>query len=95
MAKKHKNKWIVPEGQPLTELDKRVLEFQNKGALVPTRNLIKTPEQIEGIRKAGVINTAALDLAEKHIKEGMTTADRKSTRLNSSHSRVSRMPSSA
>ena len=30
-----------------------------------------------------------------HIDAGKTTTDRKSTRLNSSHSRASRMPSSA
>lgn len=38
-------------GQPLTELDKQVMYWENKGKLVPTRELIKTPEQIEGIRK--------------------------------------------
>ena len=75
MAKKRKNRWIIPNGQPITELDKRILEYQDKGILVPTRDLIKTPEQIEGIRKAGIINTAALDLAEQHIKAGMTTAE--------------------
>ena len=41
-------------GQPLTELDKQVMYWENKGKLVPTRDLIKTPEQIEGIRKSGV-----------------------------------------
>ena len=61
MAKKRKNRWVVPNGQPITEFDKRILEYQDKGILVPTRDLIKTPEQIEGIRKAGIINTAALD----------------------------------
>lgn len=75
MAKKHKNRWIVPNGEPMTELDKRILHFQSKGALVPTRNLIKTPEQIEGIRQAGRINTAALDLAQREIKAGMTTGE--------------------
>jgi methionyl aminopeptidase len=75
MAKKHKNRWIVPNGEPMTELDKRILDFQSKGALVPTRNLIKTPEQIEGIRQAGRINTAALDLAQREIKAGMTTGE--------------------
>ena len=74
MAKKQKKRWIVPAGQPLTPLDTRILELQDKGILVPTRDLIKTPEQIEGIRQAGIINTAALDLAEREIKVGMTTA---------------------
>ena len=69
--KRNKINWRVPKGMELTELDKKVLYYQDRGHLVPSRELIKTPEQIEGIR------------------------DRKSTRLNSSHNRESRMPSSA
>ena len=38
----------------MTELDKKVLYYQDRGHLVPTRQLIKTPEQIEGIRRSGV-----------------------------------------
>ena len=36
-------------------MDKTIMYWENKGKLVPTRELIKTPEQIEGIRKAGVV----------------------------------------
>ncbi len=67
--------WRVPKGAELTELDKKVLYFQNKGHLVPTRKLIKTSEQIEGIRKSGVINTGVLDLVASEIKAGMSTAE--------------------
>ncbi|MEG1685721.1 MAG: type I methionyl aminopeptidase [Bacteroides sp.] len=74
MLKRRINNWHPIKGQPLTELDKRVLYFQNKGCLVPKRELIKTPEQIEGIRKSGIINTGVLDLIEKEIKAGMSTA---------------------
>lgn len=66
--------WRYVKGEPLTELDKRILYLQNKGHLVPTRELIKTPEQIEGIRRSGVVNTGVLDLVESEIKEGMSTA---------------------
>ena len=52
--KRHKINWRVPKGAELTELDKKVLFYQDKGHLVPTRQLIKTPEQIEGIRRSGV-----------------------------------------
>lgn len=69
------NQWRIEKGQPLTELDKKVLYFQNKGCLVPSRKLIKTPEQIEGIRKSGIINTGVLDLVAGEIKAGMSTAD--------------------
>ena len=58
----------------MTELDKKILYLQNKGHLVPSRDLIKTPEQIEGIRRSGVVTTGVLDLIEKEIHEGMTTA---------------------
>lgn len=73
--KRHKINWRVPKGAELTELDKKVLFYQDKGHLVPTRQLIKTPEQIEGIRRSGVINTGVLDLVEKEIHAGMSTAE--------------------
>ena len=71
--KKNPKNWHLLKGQPITEMDKRILGFQNQGKLCPSRNLIKTPEQIEGIRKAGVLNTAVLDLVTEKIHEGMTT----------------------
>lgn len=67
--------WRPQKGQPLTEMDKRILSFQNRGKLCPSRNLIKTPEQIEGIRRAGVLNTAVLDMVAEHIKAGISTED--------------------
>lgn len=72
---RNKINWRVPKGAELTELDKKVLYFQNKGHLVPSRKLIKTPEQIEGIRRSGVINTAVLDLVASEIKAGISTAE--------------------
>ena len=62
-------------GQPPTELDKRVMYWENKGREVPTRDLIKTPEQIEGIREAGKLNTAVLDEVARNIREGMSTLE--------------------
>ena len=75
LMKKYPRNWHVKGGQPLTEMDRKILSFQNKGHLVPTRDLIKTPEQIEGIRKAGVLNTAVLDLVAEKIHEGMSTLE--------------------
>lgn len=74
MVKKRVINWRPVAGQPLTELDKKILSMQDSGHLVPKRKLIKTAEQIEGIRRSGVINTGALDLVAKEIKVGMTTA---------------------
>lgn len=73
--KKNKARWFVPEGLEPTERDRRILYWQERGKLVPTRNLIKTAEQIEGIRRAGVLNTAVLDTVAEHIREGMCTAE--------------------
>lgn len=69
-----KTVWSVPKGQTPTEMDKKILAAQREGHKVPNRKLIKTAEQIEGIRKSGVINTAVLDMVAREIKEGMTTA---------------------
>lgn len=68
-----RNNWQLIKGQPLTELDKKILYLQNKGHLVPSRKLIKTEEQIEGIRRSGVVNSGILDLVGKEIKAGMST----------------------
>ena len=37
--------------------------------------LIKTAEQIEGIRRSSVVNTGVLDLVAREIKAGMSTAE--------------------
>ena len=49
--------------------------LENKGVLVPTRDLIKTPEQLEGIRRAGVVNTGVLDAVGAAIHAGMSTLE--------------------
>ena len=74
-SRRIKNNWHIIKGQPLTELDKKVLYYQNKGHLVPPRKLIKTAEQIEGIRRSSVVNTGVLDLVAREIKAGMSTAE--------------------
>ena len=38
---------MIP-GQPKTELDEKVMYWESKGKLVPTRDMVRTPEQIEG-----------------------------------------------
>ena len=75
MRRKIRRNWIVPEGVELTDLDRKILAFQEEGFLVPSRKLIKTPEQIEGIRRSGVVNTGVLDLVAQEIHAGMTTLE--------------------
>ena len=56
-------------------MDKTIMYWESKNKLVPTLDLIKTPEQIEGIRKAGVINTSVLDAVAAAIHPGMNTQE--------------------
>ena len=75
MFKRKIRNWHIPKGQEMTDFDKKILSFQNRGELVPTRALIKTPEQIEGIRRSGEVNTGILDMLETKICAGMSTAE--------------------
>ena len=75
MRFKRKRRWILQPGQPLTEIDRQVMYWEMRGKEVPTRNLIKTPEQIEGIGRSGVVNTGCLDEVEKQIHAGMNTQE--------------------
>lgn len=54
-------------------IDERIAGFALKGHMVPRRSMLKTPEQIEGIRVSGKINIAVLDEVTSQIKAGMTT----------------------
>jgi hypothetical protein len=77
VAKKNKitENWKLIPGIAPTAMDMRILEFQSRGKLCPTRELIKTAEQIKGIRRAGALNTAVLDEVANSIREGMSTED--------------------
>ena len=56
-------------------LDNRLSMEADKGHIVPSRDLIKTPEQIEAIRESCAINIAVLDYVQAHIKAGVTTEE--------------------
>lgn len=73
--RKQRRRWHTVQGQPLTEMDKIVMGWEARGKLVPTRSLIKTPEQIDGIRRAGVLNTAVLDYVAERIRAGVSTEE--------------------
>lgn len=55
--------------------DDKLQKYAQEGHLVPSHEMIKTKEQIEGIRKAGVLNTEILDMVGEKIQAGMTTND--------------------
>lgn len=66
------NKHLNPEPIPLEE---KLRYHRRLGHIVPPRKIIKTPEQIEGIRRSALINTAILDHVAAHIHEGMSTEE--------------------
>ena len=70
-----KRRWHCLPGQEPTDMDLKIIEFEKKGKLVPTRDLIKTPEQSEGIRKSGIVNTGCLDAVAEAIHVGMNTQE--------------------
>ena len=57
------------------DFDEKIESYALKGCIVPSRDLIKNKEQIEGIKASAKINTAVLDLVAKNIKAGMSTEE--------------------
>lgn len=57
------------------EFDRKLNKMKNYKTQIPPHELIKTKEDIEGIKKAAVINNAVLDLVEKEIHVGMSTEE--------------------
>lgn len=55
--------------------DAKIEEFRCRGIKVPDRTLIRTQDQINGIREACRINTLVLDKVASEIRVGMTTAE--------------------
>ena len=57
------------------EVKMKLFELAAQGVEVPRMEMIKTPEQIAGIREAGRLNSEVLDAVEKAIHVGMTTEE--------------------
>ena len=55
--------------------DSKLEQAEREGHEVPGHDLIKTPEQIEGIKKSAAINIAVLDYVGEHIRAGITTEE--------------------
>ena len=55
--------------------DEKLMEAADAGHQIPDHDMIKTPEQIEGIRESCKINVAVLDYVAEHIKAGVTTEE--------------------
>ena len=59
----------------MDKLDIKLWTLAAKGQIVPDRSLLKTPEQIDAIKKSAALNTAVLDHVAAHIRPGMSTAE--------------------
>ena len=55
--------------------DEKIRAAEMQGHEVPERRLLKTPEDIEGIRASAKINIAVLDEVASRIREGMSTEE--------------------
>ncbi len=64
----------TPSNYP-EEIEKKAQEYKNKGYRMPNKKLLRTPEQLAGIREACKINTGVLDYVTEHIHEGMSTQE--------------------
>jgi methionyl aminopeptidase len=57
------------------EEDRLLLKLELRGYYIPPRDVIKTKEQIDGIRRSGKLTKEILDMVEGKIKAGITTED--------------------
>lgn len=55
--------------------DSKLEQAEREGHEVPGHEIIKTQEQIEGIKKSAEINIAVLDYVGEHIRAGVTTEE--------------------
>lgn len=56
-------------------IDEQIEIYRLKGYEVPHRKLLKTKQQIEGIRESGKKNISLLDFIENHVVEGVSTKE--------------------
>lgn len=55
--------------------DEKIQQYALQGHIVPDHDMIKTKEQIEGIKESSKINIAVLDYVAEHIRIGMSTEE--------------------
>lgn len=53
--------------------DEKIHHYELEGHIVPSRSILKTKEQIQGIKDSSVINVAVLDAVAKMIGPGVST----------------------
>ncbi len=56
-------------------MDEKIEAYALQGHIVPSHDILKTPEQLQGIRESSKLNIAILDEIEKQIHIGMSTEE--------------------
>lgn len=56
-------------------MDEKIEAYALQGHIVPSHDILKTPEQIQGIRESSKLNIAILDEIERQIHIGMNTEE--------------------
>ena len=57
------------------EIEEKIQKLRKQGVKLPPRKVLRTPEQLEGIRASANLNTALLDYLSQYIKEGISTEE--------------------
>ncbi len=55
--------------------DEKIQRYELEGHMVPTHDMLKTKEQIAGIKESSKINIAVLDYVAENIRIGMSTEE--------------------
>ena len=59
---------FTPKGYS-DEVEARIQQYKKEGVRLPQRHLLRTAEQLAGIRESAKINTALLDYVAANIRE--------------------------
>lgn len=65
---------FTPSNYP-AEVEAKIQKYRKQGYKLPPRKVLRTPEQLEGIRESAKINTALLDYISENIREGISTEE--------------------
>lgn len=65
---------FTPSNYP-DAIEEKIQKYRKQGYRLPQRKVLRTPEQLEGIRESAKINTALLDYLSQNIREGMSTEE--------------------
>lgn len=65
---------FTPSNYP-EAIEEKIQKYRKEGCKLPPRKVLRTPEQLEGIRASAKINTALLDYVAGNIREGISTEE--------------------